>query len=134
MNAKGKGSRRERQTMKLLESRGYACTRAAASLGTFDVIAIGPDDVLLCQVKSNVWPRSAEMEAIEAFPCPPGVRKIVHRWKDRAAAPDVREIGIGNVYGVAVSFTKKFTLSQTILCAVRIAFIHRPSRSWPDTV
>lgn len=92
MNRKAKGNRRERQTMKLLEELGYACTRAAASLGLFDVIAIGPEDVLLCQVKSNEWPRAAEMAQIAAFAVPPSCRKIVHRWKDRASAPDVREV------------------------------------------
>jgi len=31
----------------------YACTRAAASLGVFDVVAIGSTDVMLVQVKTR---------------------------------------------------------------------------------
>jgi hypothetical protein len=31
--------------MRILGAAGYACTRAAASLGTFDVIGIGTTDV-----------------------------------------------------------------------------------------
>jgi hypothetical protein len=32
-NCKAKGSRNERRSIRLLEAAGYACTRAAASLG-----------------------------------------------------------------------------------------------------
>ncbi len=39
--------------MALLEAAGYLCTRAAASLGAWDVIGIGPTDIVLLQVKSN---------------------------------------------------------------------------------
>jgi hypothetical protein len=92
MNHKAKGNRNEHKTMRMLEAAGYACTRAAASLGAFDVIAVGADEVLLIQVKSNEWPRSAEMAALAAFPCPPNCRKLVHRWRDRATAPDVRQV------------------------------------------
>jgi hypothetical protein len=35
--------------------------------------------------------------------------------------------------GVALLFAKPFTLSQTILYAVKMAFIHRHSGSRPDT-
>ena len=93
MNAKAKGNRNERRTIKLLEASGYLCTRAAASLGAWDVIGIGPTDVVLVQVKSNEWPRSVEMETLRNFPVPPsGVRRLVHRWRDRARVPDVRII------------------------------------------
>lgn len=92
MNKKAKGSRRERQTIELLQAQGYACTKSGGSLGVFDVIAIGARDVLLVQCKSNRWPSSAEMESIENFKAPSNCRRIIHRWRDRAAAPDVREI------------------------------------------
>ncbi|MGE0128068.1 MAG: hypothetical protein AB7U82_08310 [Blastocatellales bacterium] len=92
MNAKAKGNRNEHKTIKLLEAAGYACTRAAASLGVFDVIAISATDVLLVQVKSNEWPRSVEMEQIRDFPAPSNARKLVHRWRDRQALPDVRDV------------------------------------------
>jgi hypothetical protein len=77
----------------MLEASGYSCTRAAASLGVFDIIGVGPADVVLVQVKSNRWPTSAEIEAIAKFAAPANCRKLVHRWRDRATAPDVREIG-----------------------------------------
>lgn len=92
MNCKAKGSRNERKTIRMLEALGYRCMKAAASLSVFDIIGIGQADVLCIQVKSNEWPRTAEMAELAAFPVPPNVRKLVHCWKDRARAPDVREI------------------------------------------
>lgn len=91
-NCKAKGNRQEHRTMALLEAAGYACTRAAASLGVFDVIGIGTTDVVLVQVKSNRWPRSVEMEAIRLFPCGPFARKLVHVWDDGKRMPRVKEI------------------------------------------
>lgn len=90
MNAKAKGNRNEHKSMAMLEKQGYKCTRAAASLGAFDIIAVGADDVLLVQVKSNEWPRTKEMETIRAFVCPLNCYKIVHRWRDRVSEPDTR--------------------------------------------
>lgn len=78
--------------MKLLESAGYACTRAAASLGVFDVIGIGSKDIVLIQVKSNTWPRSDEMEQIKLFRAPPNARKLIYRYRDRVRLPDVKEL------------------------------------------
>jgi len=90
MNAKAKGSRTEYKSIALLESQGYKCTRAAASLGVFDIVAIGPADIQLVQVKSNRLPGTEEMEAIRQFPAPSNCVKAVHRWKDRCSKPDVR--------------------------------------------
>ncbi len=92
MNCKRKGNRREHQSIALLEAAGYACTRAAASLGVFDIVAISAADVLLVQVKSNRWPSSAEMEAIKNFRAPSVARKIIHRWRDRQREPDIRDL------------------------------------------
>lgn len=92
MNAKRKGSRNEHRSRLLLESAGYAVTRAAASLGAWDLVGIGSADVVLVQVKSNEWPRSAEMDTLRAFPAPSNARKLVHRWRDRQREPDVREV------------------------------------------
>jgi hypothetical protein len=52
----------------LLEAAGYLYARAAASLGVFDIVGIGPSDVVLVQTKSNEWQRSVEMKAIATFP------------------------------------------------------------------
>ena len=92
MNAKAKGSRNEHRTMKLLESMGYSCTRAAASLGAFDVIAIGATDIVLVQCKTRDWPSRVELEALKLFPAPPNAKKLVHRYRDRVRLPDVKEL------------------------------------------
>ena len=92
MNRKGKGTRNEHRSMRLLEAAGYACTRAAASLGVFDIIGVGSTDVVLVQVKTRDWPGSVEMEAIREFRCAPMCKKLVHRWRDRQRFPDVREV------------------------------------------
>ena len=92
MNTKAKGNRNERRSIAILEAAGYACTRAAASLGVFDIIAIGSADIVLCQVKTRDWPGSVEMETIRLFPAPSNARKLVHRWRDRQRTPDVKEV------------------------------------------
>jgi hypothetical protein len=55
MNTKRKGNRNEHRSIALLEAAGYLCTRAAASLGVFDIVGIGtPMWVLvLVQTKSR---------------------------------------------------------------------------------
>jgi hypothetical protein len=78
--------------MALLEAAGYLCTRAAASLGAWDVIGIGPTDVVLLQIKTRDWPGTAELKTLKRFRCPPMCKKIVHRWWHRARLPDVRQI------------------------------------------
>ncbi|MGH7962971.1 MAG: hypothetical protein ACRERD_14260 [Candidatus Binatia bacterium] len=92
MNVKRKGTRREHQSMALLEAAGYRCTRAAASLGAWDIIGIGSTDVVLVQVKSRDWPGLAEMDTLHLFPCPANARKLIHRWRDRQRLPDVKEL------------------------------------------
>jgi hypothetical protein len=92
VNAKAKGTRNEHRSIRLLEAAGYRCTRAAASLGAFDVIGIGVRDLVLVQCKTNAWPGSVELAALVGFPVPPNARKLVHRWRDGVAVPDVREV------------------------------------------
>lgn len=91
-NTKKKGSRNEYKSIRLLEAQGYRCCRSAASLGEWDVIGVGVVDVVLVQVKSNDWPRTAEMTRLASFKVPPGVRRVVHRWRDHARQPDIREL------------------------------------------
>ena len=43
-NAKRKGTRNEHRSMRLLEAAGYSVTRAAALLGTWDLVGIGTPD------------------------------------------------------------------------------------------
>lgn len=92
MNAKAKGSRNEYRSIRLLEAAGYQCTRAAASLGAWDIIGIGSVDIVLCQVKTRDFPGSVEMETLKNFVAPLNARKIIHRWVDGKRLPDVREI------------------------------------------
>jgi Holliday junction resolvase len=92
MNTAAKGARNERRSRKLLEAAGYAVTRAAASLGDWDLVAIGSADAVLLQSKTRDWPSVEEMETLRAFRCPANFRKIVHRWRDRQRLPDVKEL------------------------------------------
>lgn len=92
MNTKAKGNRRERKTMDWLEAEGYACTRSAASLGCWDIVAISKTHIRVIQVKSNTWPGSLEMEAMVAFQCPAYVSKEIWRWDDNARWPRVRTL------------------------------------------
>lgn len=70
MSAKSKGTKREHRSMAILEAAGYSVTRAAASLGAWDLVAIGSTDIVLCQVKSRDWPSRDEMETLKNFPAP----------------------------------------------------------------
>lgn len=92
INRAGKGRRREHQSRRYLEAQGYTVLRAAASKGIFDLVAVGSADVLLVQCKSNSWPRGDELSRLWAFKCPPNVRRVIHRWRDREAAPDIKEL------------------------------------------
>jgi hypothetical protein len=92
VNAKAKGSRNERRSRDLLEAAGYRVTRAAGSLGEWDLIGVSATDVVLCQVKTRVWPGQLERRALADFPAPPNTRKLVHRWRDRQRLPDVQDV------------------------------------------
>lgn len=92
MNAKRKGTHNEHRSIAILEAAGYRCTRAAASLGVWDVIGIGPTDFVLCQVKTRDWPGNVEMETPKNFPAPATCKKLIHRWRDRQRLPDVKEL------------------------------------------
>ena len=90
MNTAAKGRKNEWRSMAILEASGYICTRAAGSHGMWDIVGIGPTDVVLVQVKTGEWPRSVEMEALHNFVCPPFVRRLIHRWRPRKQVPDVK--------------------------------------------
>ena len=92
MNGKAKGTRNEHRSIRLLEAAGYTCTRAAESLGAWDIVGIGSTDIVLCQVKTRDWPGSVETETLRLFPAPPSVRKLVHRYVDGKRLPDAKEL------------------------------------------
>ena len=87
INTKAKGTRLEHRTMRVLEAAGYKCCRSAASLGEWDVIAVGPAGVRLVQVKANRRPGSVEMETLHSFQTPANCSREVWVWKDRARQP-----------------------------------------------
>lgn len=92
MNAKAKGTRAEHRCMRILEAAGYSCCRAAASLGLFDVIAIGPKDVKLVQVKCNRNAPPHEREAIELFKAASQCSKEIWIFVDYARKPVVHTL------------------------------------------
>ena len=92
MNTKAKGSRNEHRSMAVLEAGGYCCTRAAASLGAWDIIGIGSSDLVLAQVKTRDWPSTEETETLREFRAPANCRKLIHRWRERQELPDVKEL------------------------------------------
>jgi len=91
-NRKAKGTRAEHRCMKQLEELGYRCTRAAASLGEWDIIAIGSNDTRLIQVKCNRRPGSAEMTRLKQFKCGERVTKEVWVYKDGKPREPIIEI------------------------------------------
>jgi Holliday junction resolvase len=98
MNAKRKGTRAEHRAMRILEAAGYVCTRASASLGLFDVIAVGPADVRLIQVKAGTKYLSAiEREQIGALVVPANVSRECWRFPDRCALPTIEVFGLARL-------------------------------------
>lgn len=87
MNAKAKGTRNEHRSMRLLEAAGYAVTRAAASLGAWDLIGVGSADVVLVQVKTRDWPGAVELKTLQAFHAPPERAQAAPPLARPAAAP-----------------------------------------------
>lgn len=89
-NAKAKGSRNERRTIKLLESQGYYCTKSGGSLGMWDIIAFNRNHIRLIQSKTNRPPPKCEMDTMSSFSIyPPGTTKELWIWKDHQRSPEV---------------------------------------------
>jgi len=86
------GTRAEKRSIAVLERDGYVCTRSAGSRGVWDLIGVRRSDVVLVQVKTRRWPKSAEMRRLRTFECPDGVRRLIHRWRPGQADPDVKAL------------------------------------------
>ena len=96
IKTKAKGAGRERLVKSQLEEQGWCVTKAAASLGVFDLIAIHPDEnmCLLIQVKSNRMPAPAERERIMGFLVPKYCQKLIWVIKDgKPKQPDIYVCG-----------------------------------------
>ena len=66
--------------------------RSAASLGVWDIIAIGLKDIVLCQVKTRDWLGTADSDALKLFPAPTNARKVIHHSRARQRKPKIRGI------------------------------------------
>lgn len=92
-NRKAKGNRAEYKARNMLELQGYKCSRAAGSLGVFDLIAVSGGRILFIQVKSNRPPGREEMERLGAFEMPKCCcTKEVWVFKDRQKLPVVTQV------------------------------------------
>ncbi len=88
-----KGRRREYQVMRALEAAGFYCIRAAGSHGLFDVVAIGPNELRLIQVKANQMASPAEQECLREFDLgPEGTSKYIWLYVNGQRKPIVHRI------------------------------------------
>jgi hypothetical protein len=91
------GTVAERRAGAALEAEGYLVTRAAGSLGLFDLVAVGLADVRLVQVKYGDGHTNGrtigQYRAIAALTVAPFVRKEVWIYRARARAPEVHALG-----------------------------------------
>jgi hypothetical protein len=82
-SAKGKGSRKELETIEILKSLGFTCTKAGGSFGSWDVVGYDDERVLLIQVKSNRWPAQIELRRLMEGPVPDSCARLIFRFDDR---------------------------------------------------
>ncbi len=88
-----RGRQREYRVMNMLEDLGYICVRAAGSKGMFDVVAIGPKDIRLVQVKLNRNASPKEKAILKDFDAHPGnVVKEIWLFKDGCRLPLINRI------------------------------------------
>jgi Holliday junction resolvase len=89
VNNKAKGTRREHAARRILELAGYTVIRAAGSHGLFDLVAVGPRDCRLVQVKCNGYLSGVEREQLQLLVVPDNVVKECWRFVDRCRTPIV---------------------------------------------
>lgn len=75
--------------MAIYEDRGFDCIRSAGSRGAWDFVAIGPDGIVLVQVRHGRWPGPEERKRLAAYPAPANAARVIHRWRNRGKKPDV---------------------------------------------
>jgi Holliday junction resolvase len=93
MNATRKGTRAEHRATRILEAAGYVVTRAGGSLGLFDVVAVGPNDVRLIQVKAGTkYLSGVEREQVTTLSAPTNVTRECWRFPDRCRAPLIERL------------------------------------------
>jgi hypothetical protein len=93
MNSAIKGRAREHKSRDRLTADGYTMLRCAGSKGHgWDLCGWRADGWVLVSVKSAEWPSPSERQRLADVVVPPGTRKLILRWRDRARQPDVREL------------------------------------------
>jgi Holliday junction resolvase len=91
--SKRKGTRAEHRAMRILEAAGYLVIRAGASLGPFDLVALGAKDIRCVQVKAGGARLSGvEREAIRVLELPAIVSRECWRFPDYARAPLIERL------------------------------------------
>jgi Holliday junction resolvase len=121
--SKRKGTRNEHRSKKLLEAQGFAVTRAAGSLGLFDLVAIGATKILLVQVKSNRFPGRAEVEGL--------ARRSAYSGAD--AFPDARRsrrLKISSLQKIVEKFfTDEMMDARSLMCGKFYSGPHSRTRA-----
>jgi hypothetical protein len=97
MNKYTKGKRNELKTIRYLERQGYRCLRSAGSRSPFDIVAFGPYETLLIQVRSNRFPSISDIIEMDKYPTLPSIKKVIHVWKDHYMYPIVRPVTIDDI-------------------------------------
>lgn len=92
-NAKAKGTRAELRAVRILERAGYNCTKAGGSLGMFDVIGIGAQDIRCLQVKAGgEYCSKVERELMRECARPPNMSVEIWRFPDRCKDPLIERL------------------------------------------
>ena len=74
MSRYAKGRRLEWLARDALIAQGYTVIRSAGSKGPVDLVAIGPAEIRLIQVKAVGGVRRADLRKLRQVACPPGTR------------------------------------------------------------
>lgn len=80
MNFYRRGYRAKLAVVRQLQDSGdfHTVVRYVGSRSPFDIVAIGEQSVLLCQVQTDEGSFAAEAERLRRYSVPPNVRKELH--------------------------------------------------------
>ena len=90
INTAAKGRRLEHKTIRVLEAAGYDCTRAAASKGTWDIVAMNEDNLRLIPGQANHPPGPKERQSLAGAKAPPLASREFWVWKDNVREPLIK--------------------------------------------
>jgi len=85
----------EYQIVRYFKKLGYEAWRTAGSHGPFDVIAVGPHDVTLAQVKSyrdKHGSYAKDIEKLHNLKCPSYIKKVMIIYKIGTGIEKVEEV------------------------------------------